>query len=217
MIPYYDRDGITIYHGDSLEVLPKLGKVDVVLTDPPYNTPDIGKNHRKYANTTFPMSDENYALFCRGWFEACIRLTERAIFTPGIAHAWLYPQPRWIIAWHKPSAVGFNRMGGFNVWEPILVYGAPPNRINQDHYTLVPRNHLKGVERNHPCPKPVELWRWILSKVSKEDEVVLDPFVGSGTTLVSAKLLGRKAVGIEVEEKYCEMAATRLGQEVMSL
>ena len=71
-------------------------------------------------------------------------------------------------------------------------------------------------ERNgHPCPKPVEWMLWLVKWVSLEDETILDPFMGSGTTLVAAKQLGRRAIGIEIEERYCEIAANRLRQEVL--
>lgn len=75
---------------------------------------------------------------------------------------------------------------------------------------------LLDNESEHPCPKPLQLWRWLMSKFSKEGELALDPFMGSGTTLRAAKDVGRRAIGIELEERYCEIAANRLRQEVLN-
>jgi site-specific DNA-methyltransferase (adenine-specific) len=71
-------------------------------------------------------------------------------------------------------------------------------------------------ENGHPCPKPLPVIKWIVSRVSLEGETIIDPFMGSGTTLRAAKDLGRKAIGIEIEERYCEIAAKRMSQEVMN-
>ena len=77
--------------------------------------------------------------------------------------------------------------------------------------------HTETAPKNgHPCPKPLGVWRKILRRVSPEDNgPILDPFMGSGTTLRVAKDLNRKAIGIEIEEKYCEIAANRMSQEVL--
>jgi site-specific DNA-methyltransferase (adenine-specific) len=214
-VPYYSRERIVIYHGDCRDILPLLGPVDLVLTDPPYNAKNMGAHARTYENTLFPMSKLDYQRLCRRWYRLAHRICSRLVFTPGIAHAWAYPQPDWVLCWHKPSAVGFNRFGGFNAWEPILVYGKATERLEQDYYRLDPKNFLKGAERDHPCPKPMELWRWLVTKFSTEYDLILDPFMGSGTTLRAAKDLGRRAIGIEIEEKYCEIAVKRLTQEVL--
>lgn len=73
----------------------------------------------------------------------------------------------------------------------------------------------KPIEINHPCPKPIKVWKKLLNSVSLREHIILDPFMGSGTTLVAAKELGRRAIGIEIEEKYCEIAVRRLAQEVL--
>lgn len=214
MTPYYSDALITLYHGDCREILPQLERFDVCLTDPPYNVANIGPNERVYNNQMMKLSDEDYLEFCRSWFTS-VR-AETIIFTPGIANTHLYPQPKWQLCWHKPAAVSFNRMGGFNAWEPIFVYGDTSHvRLGQDYLLFNTMNLTKGYERDHPCPKPTALWSYLLSKFGT-DGVVVDPFAGSGTTLKVAALAGRRAVGIEIEESYCELIANRLSQEVFS-
>ena len=213
--PYYKEPGITIYHGDCREILPSLPPVDLVLTDPPYNAANIGPNHRVYEGTVMQLPAAEYLEFCTAWFERTN--AKRTIFTPGIANTHNYPQPKWQLCWHKPASVSFNRMGGFNAWEPVFVYGDTKKiRLGKDYLLYNTLNFTKGAEKDHPCPKPISLWGFLVEKFSFDDEVVLDCFMGSGTTLRAAKDLGRKAIGIEIEEKYCEIAVKRLRQEVFN-
>jgi len=213
--PYYDQDGITIYLGDCREILPELPRVDLVLTDPPYNAKNIGPNQRVYEGTLMQLPEEEYKLFCSDWFELAEQKSETLLFTPGIANTHNYPQPKWQLCWHKPASVSFNRMGGFNAWEPIFVYGDTKKvRLGQDFLLYNTLNFNKGAEKNHPCPKPVTLWQFLMSSFLGD---ILDPFLGSGTTAYCAKKLGRKCIGIEISEKYCEIAVKRLAQSVMEL
>ena len=100
---------------------------------------------------------------------------------------------------------------GFSNWVACMIYAASSvnlHSLSQDVYHCT----IQGYKPDHPSPKPLSLIRWILGRF--EGDSVLDPFLGSGTTLVAAKQLGRRAIGIEVEERYCEIAAKRLSQEV---
>ena len=205
--PYYERGGITIYHGDCRDILPHLPPVDLVLTDPPYNAKDIGR--RKIA--VFSMPPAEYEVFCREWFGLVD--APRMAMTPGIANIWLYPPATWVLCWHKPAAVAYNVLQSLNVWEPILIYGKPTGRFKQDYFRENP--WTAEVGRDHPCPKPLGLWHWLVSEMSAPDALILDPFLGSGTTVRAAKDLGRRAIGIEIEERYCELAVKRLAQEVL--
>jgi len=93
-------------------------------------------------------------------------------------------------------------------------------RLWQDLFHVVPGTALGDAISDgagHPCPKPVALFRWLTDQLSDANETILDPFMGSGTTLRAAKDLGRKAIGIEIEERYCEIAAKRMAQTVMAL
>ena len=216
--PYYQtEDGMqTIYCGDSLELLPLFEpeSVDLVLTDPNYNAKDIGPHKRVYG--VCPMQSDDYPRFCSQWFELAERVGKAVVFTPGIANTHYYPAPFWQICWHKPAAVSFNRMGGFNAWEPIFTYGdVTKAKLGQDYILCNTLNLAKGPESGHPCPKPLSLILQLIEHFSLHGETILDPFMGSGTTLVACQELGRRGIGIEIEEKYCEIAKKRLRQMVL--
>ena len=205
MKPYYEAGGITIYHGDCRELLADL-RADVVITDPPYN---VGLDYSD------GDSRENYAEWTAEWFRSCPR---PLVVTPGTVNLgmWLrMEEPRWICSWMKPNQCSASALNGFNVWEPILVYGKHLKPVGQDGWVTNIQTNQSTVGDGHPCPKDLRFWRQLVAKFSLEDSLVLDPFLGSGTTLRAAKDLGRRAVGIEVEERYCQLAVDRLGQEVL--
>ena len=200
-----------IIEGDCLEILKDFPDncVDLVLTDPDYNAKDIGPNKRKY--DICPMQKDDYVGFCEKWFKLANRISKAIVFTPGIANTHYYPQPFWQICWHKPAAVSFNRMGGFNAWEPIFTYGnVTKAKLGQDYILCNTLNLKKGPESEHPCPKPLPLILKLVEHFSQSDNLILDPFCGSGTTCVAAKILGRRYIGIDISEKYCEISRMRL-------
>jgi len=202
MKPYYDDgNGIVIYHGDCREILPRLPKVDLVLTDPPYG---IGKAEW----------DNEYP----AWFTNLAFSISNAVgIMPGL---WSLPSCiRSMNEKYKWVLCGYNKNGmthgaiGFNNWIPCVVGGTIKNG-GQDAMSF---SIGRETKLNHPSPKPLPFMIWLVNRLSDKDMVVLDPFMGSGTTLRAAKDLHRKAIGIEIEEKYCEIAAKRMRQEVLSL
>jgi site-specific DNA-methyltransferase (adenine-specific) len=215
MKPYYEHDGIVIYHGDCREVLPTLPKVDLVLTDPPYGIdlgvtnnqdPDSSHLHKK-AYRSYDDTYDNFVAHIVPRLKESISLSggRACVFTGPHIHEQSKPIAIGGI-WH-PAATGRTPWGSKN-FLPVLFYGSP--RGAGRHRPTVLRS-LVGVDPNgHPCPKPLEWISWLVAIGSEAAEVILDPFVGSGTTLVAAKQLGRRAIGIEIEEKYCEIAARRL-------
>lgn len=209
--PYYEdaAAGITIYHADARDILPLLepGSADLVLTDPPYN---VGLDYSEGDQRS------DYPEWTRDWFSRCPR---PLVVTPGLVNLALWlrmEQPRWVCAWIKPNQCSPSALNGFNVWEPILVYGRPSKPIGQDAWVASIQTNQAGVG-DHPCPKFLPFWRKLLNTFSNPGDLILDPFLGSGTTLRAAKDLGRKAIGIEIEERYCAIAAQRLAQGVLPL
>lgn len=202
MKPYYEQDGITIFHGDCREVLPTLGPVDLVLTDPPYG---VGK-----ADWDAEFPSEAIAAISGP-------LTALAIM-PGVSNLLKMPDElsglpyRWTLCCRLLNGMTRGAFG-FGNWIPCVVYAADGVSLHansQDFAEVV----VDGLKPNHPSPKPLKAIRWMLSVLPPG--TVLDPFMGSGTTLRAAKDLGRRAIGIEIEEKYCEIADKRLSQSVFS-
>src|SRR5262245_21968330 len=202
--PYYQDGWATIYHGDCREILPHVEPVDLVLTDPPYG---VGVNYASYADTQEAL--ESIISDC---YKPMRKLAPRLALTPGIKNISLWPRPDWVLCW-AISGAGSVGPWGFSCWQPIFVYGPDPY-LEQGKGCRPDLLYLnEQSERNgHPCPKPLKVWKRLLQRCTLANSV-LDPFMGSGTTLRAAKDIGIKSIGIEIEEKYCEIAVKRLRQE----
>lgn len=217
MKPYYEQDGITIYHGDCREILPEVGPVDLVLTDPPYGIALDTDNSRFSGGTKGNIAKRGNGV---GSASGKPITNDDRPFDPSflldygkhqVIWGWNnYPDklPRGAcLVWLKRNDEAF---GSF-------LSDAETAWMSKGHGVYCKRdlsNNAIANERVHPTQKPVSLMRWCLEFFPKA-ETVLDPFMGSGTTLRAAKDLGRKAIGIEIEERYCEIAVKRLQQSVM--
>jgi DNA modification methylase len=210
--PYYKEDGITLFCAKCEDVLPQLQEqsVDLVLTDPPYN---VGKEYDGDEDRR-----DDYVEWIQAWFKQCERVARASIvITPGMVSVplWLADIKRthFLIAWTKQNNCSRNYIGktsGFQTWEPVLVYGKAKKCILRDSIDCPIA--IQSDAGWHPCPKPIKLWKWLIDQFTDIGDTVLDPFVGSGTTLLAAKRTGRKAIGIEQSEDYCRRIVERLGQ-----
>jgi len=219
MTPYYERDGITIYCGDCRDVLPTLEAIDVLLTDPPYGVEGgRGGQARERGKARYKAGEWEDT---RGYIATVVipvitsilAKVKRAAITPGVRSLFLYPEPADMGAFYTPAAIGVGPWG-FQTIHPILFYG----RDYRAGLGALPTGRIltEAAEDNgHPCAKPLRAWRWLLEKISEPGDLILDPFMGSGTTARACKDLGRRFVGIEIEERYCEIAIKRLAQEVL--
>lgn len=207
--------------GDCLEVMREIpdDSIDLLFADPPFNSGGrIGTLNKSYLqDANDKLSEEDYQKFVSLWFAAARRIAKRLLVTCGVSHIWRYPSYLWCIVISKPSSPSFNRFGGFNCWEPLLVYDKPVKRITRDLVEYDSKNLKNDGLSKHPCPDSIEMVRWIIDTWTKPDEIVLDPFLGSGTTVVAAKQLKRRWVGIDIISDYCAMAIDRLRQEEMGL
>lgn len=206
MKPYYEQDGITIYHGDCREVLPSVD-AQVVVPDPPYG---VGLTSFDDDFEVTPLgldlaTGDRAAVFMspRRVFELARRLT-----------TWNMERLLWM---HKTADMAAPWRGWCMNGEAIMVMSRPgavwppPVNFRADTYTVGPWERA-----GHPNGKPLTVVRDLVARLSTATETILDPFVGSGTTLRAAKDLGRSAIGIEIEERYCEIAVRRLAQGVLA-
>ena len=211
MKPYYERANITIYHGDCREVLPKLPDADLILADPPYGVDlayessfdDSFEHWTQLIDEILPVMRQK----CRGTVLVSTSKIE------GEAHLFRQHVPDWRICWFKGASCTRSYVG-FKDWETVFVYGKPRGPQFHDYFHAQAAD-VRDKVPGHPCPKPEKWARWLILKCSQPEDFVIDPFMGSGTTLRAAKDLGRRAVGIEIEETYCEIAARRLEQDVL--
>ncbi len=224
MKPYYDDGQSTIYHADCLDVLPTL-TADAIATDPPYGIGDRpfvteGKYGRRGDNTWHPDSEWDGAIdpeWCR---LACAAAPVVAWFghwrkRPEVEAAMTHPIRAEII-WAKDMHVGPPcplAMRDERIWLFSAVGLGTGRRFDTTVWDVpvIPTWNRKW----HKNEKPLSLMRRLLAWLPGDS--VIDPFMGSGTTLRAAKDLGRRAIGVEIDERYCEAAATRLGQEVLDL
>lgn len=211
--PYYDDgDGIVIYHGDCREILPHL-EAEIIISDPPYG---ISYRHGKcngsqatkfYDETSKVHGDDQP-------FDPSFLLGSSALVLWGANnYARHLPHSGGWLVWDKRIGMVVNDHSDCELAWTNLMNTA---RVYYHMWDGFRRGPQTGMERVHPTEKPVNLMKWCIG-FSPEAGTILDPFMGSGTTLRAAKDLGRKAIGIEIEEKYCEIAVKRLAQEVLAL
>lgn len=218
LAPYYERGGITIYHGDARDVIARY-PTRTVATDPPYN---IGYHYKQYADTLSATEYSGLLLsLCQPpcvilhYPEAIYRFSISLGIAPSRVVSWVYPSntPRQHrdIAWFG-SVPDFTACGqpyrnpGDKRIQKLIAAGQQARL-----YDWWEVNQVKNVSRektSHPNQIPLEVMRRIVAITRAE--LIFDPFMGSGTTLVAAQALGRTAVGVELEESACEIAAKRL-------
>lgn len=209
MTPYYQDDAVTIYHGDCYEIIPLLPKADLMLTDPPYGMNRANSGHKVIQRLGAVIGDD------KPFDPRPFLIADNHIFWGANHYASRLPDSSSWFMWLKhdvklwglrstsPFELAWTDLGGAckairHIWDGSIKQG-------------------EGARQEHvvPTEKPVELLRWCLGFFPHAMSVI-DPFMGSGPTIEAGKHLGRKVIGIEIEERYCEIAANRLRQEVLN-
>ena len=213
--PYYQDESVTLYHGDCLQIDAWL-EADVLVTDPPYGI-GYNTNARRDATVGLPRSIANdKSTIVRD--DALAKWGNRPALAFG---TWRIERPhgtRQVLIWDTKGALG---MGAIDLpWKPahqeiyVLGKGFTGHR-GTDVLSVAPVQSTASNGRVHPNEKPVDLIKTLVAKCPPGS--VADPFAGSGSTLVAAKQLGRKAIGVELDERYAEICAKRLSQGVLPL
>jgi site-specific DNA-methyltransferase (adenine-specific) len=251
MQPYYDHNGITIYHSRCEDVLGGLSGAALLLTDPCYGTTQLEWDIPVDLPTFWPLA-----------YRACLPTGLQVLFSaqPFTTDLINSNRKRWRyeIIWHKTMATGFldaNRRPlraheniqvfaekfGSSTYNPQKVPCRPRKEHKRrkgtpsQHYSHETERHLgevytgfhphdvvsisngHGGSSDHETRKPLDLMMWLVASFSNPGDLVIDSFCGSGSTLEACKLLGRRAIGIDIRESCCETSARGLSQEVMEL
>jgi DNA modification methylase len=218
LTPYYEDDAVRIYHGDCLEILPSLALApDVVLTDPPYGIAYKAMRPGLELIANDATLDDAGSVIeaaiaatktARVFFLCCdwrsLGMMRQALTKNGV-------EPKACIVWDKLHPV--QNLDRYGKQHELILYAGPYGgepTSGGDVWAFA-----RDYDPQHPTPKPVPLMARALATAPHAGDLIVDPFMGSGSTLRAAKNLGRKAVGIEMEERYCEVAAKRLAQEVL--
>lgn len=196
--PYYREPAGVIFCDRCEAILPKIPRksISLIITDPPYGIKKAGWDDK------FPTT----------WIEGGFRVSDTIVCMSG---QWALPKyleqigDRYIgiIAGHNKNGMTFSPIG-FGNWIPAILAGKVRSR-SQDAFAFV----VRGKQNKHESQKPIEYMEKLTRLVSLKDDIILDPFLGSGTTAVAAKQLGRKYIGIEISEAYCKIGVQRLAQE----
>jgi len=194
-----------IHCADCLEFMKEIPdkSIDLILTDPPYG---LNFEYGEYIDT-----QENLKKLVDIFVPEVLRIGKLVVITPGINNIHLYPKPSWILSWFYRGGANFSPWG-FNCWQPIFVYGKDPYlRDGKGCRPDIIEDNIPPQKNGHACPKPETFIKKLLLRTStKESDLILDPFLGSGTTTLAAEMLNRKWIGIEKEKKYCDIAQKRI-------
>ena len=207
MKPYYEDPLVVIYHADCAEILDDLPEIDLVITDPPYGM-NWRSNQRKYDKHDYIAGDGALPV------EMIKRLIDRARCGAYFFCRWdnlqELPPPKSFLAWVKNhfTAGDLDHSHG-RMWEGCAFYPGPEHKFIKRVPDVIQAPRV--VSDLHPTEKPTKVMATLIS--ANEGNLILDPYAGSGTTGRAAKDLGRKCIQVEIEEKYCEVAASRLLQE----
>lgn len=234
--PYYQDDACTIYHGDCRGVLSLLPRVDAIVTDPPYGLSGGGVSTGPRGSRSLDFFDNDslaeglqhvetvhaaalfggcssvYAWFGHQQFAKAVQLFEDSGWATRFlvwARKCPVPQPPGA-GWPSGASLCLYAYKPGRTWTPTAETSPRSNVLEADSY-----RHGQPGKNGHPTQMRDCLVAEPIRCSTNPGEMVLDPFMGSGTTLRAAKDLGRKAIGIEIEERYCEIAAKRLSQEVL--
>ena len=212
---------MTLYHGDCLEVMATLpdASVDCVVTDPPYG---LGFPYHSYQDTR-----DSLRRLIDGFMPHALRIArKRVVVLCGPTQIGMYPEPLWcgVVTWNTTGSFG---KYGFNQWTPLLFYGKDVKGFGSVNGCLksdtIKISGGAGVgfmrsaeEKKHTCPKPLNLMEMVIERYTEQGASVLDPFMGSGTTGVACAKRGRSFVGIEMDDKYFNIASERIAATGMA-
>lgn len=240
MKPYFERDGIRIFNGESLEVMNSLPvePLAALVTDPPYSSGNLPEAMKVRDNPRLrgwrwegkTMETDQLSTIGFVWLMRAVLLEARERMEAGGSALVFIDWRNWgnlvgavestglrvnnMVVWDK-TTIGMGN--GFRNQHELVLYASKGTPRVVSHAVPNVIQSRRAPNDDHQSPKPIDLMSRLLEVVSAPGDLVIDPFMGSGSTLVAARNLGRRAIGIEIEERYCEIAARRLEQQALPL
>jgi len=205
--PYYQDEWCVIYHADCRDILPLIPdkSIDLVLTDPPY-AKDFLWCYELLARQSSRLLVDGFCICLTGWayFDEVLNIMGK-----GLSYYWalIMPQSMGCVARYHPRQI-------LNCCKSALIFS---NGQGRKHPYIFDMFESKRDKRLHIWGQPVGWFQYYIDKLGQPSGLILDPFLGSGTTCYCAKKLNRYSIGIEIEEKYCDIADKRCSQSVMKL
>jgi site-specific DNA-methyltransferase (adenine-specific) len=239
MTPYYSDEWTTLYHGDCLDVIADVPMLlDAVITDPPFSSgtrheagkPSSGAMLRAGRFSERPLDLDQMTTTGFVWLLRAVARGVYSVLVEGGSFLSFIDWRQWpnlvgaletanlrvqgMVVWDKGH---FGLGNGFRSQHELICHASKgvPAIYNKGIGNVI--RHSREEPEFHPSPKPVGLMERLITTVSPRGGTILDPFVGGGTTLVACKMAGRLGIGVESDEGYCEVAASRLAQEVLAL
>lgn len=186
--------------GDAVALMREMDdqSISVCITDPPYGL-DIA--YDAYQDSRQALSE-----LIPEFMHEALRVCKRVVVFPGIHNVWLYPKADWMACWFYGTTGSWGKYG-YNSWQPILLYGKNNRRYGMD---TIKYSKMEKRYPGHPCSKPLGLMKLVVERFSEPGDSILDPFCGSGSTLLAAKETGRNYIGIDVSEAYVRISQARV-------
>ena len=220
---FWEEPGIQLYCGDCRELLPLVDAANALVTDPPFGI--------SWPRATWADAERDYPELIRWLVRESARVVPigwcfvfQTMLNVGRFHEWFPPGWRLFAACKNFAQV--RPTGVWHSWDPVVFWRNGPHsgpnsgphsgHVNRDYFVGNVAGSF-GERTEHPCPRPVDTMRHIVGLAAPVNGRVIDPFAGSGTTLLAAKEMGRQVVGIEIEPRWCELAVKRLRQGVLPL
>lgn len=200
-------ENIVLHNSDAIKLMESMpdNSIDVIITDPPYG---INGNYNSFVDTK-----ENLKSLIEQFLPQAKRIAKLVAIMTGVKNMELYNGCDWRLAWVVPAGNGMGPWG-FNCWTPISVYGKDPyleKSLGSRPDTFVDKSpKRKGY--CHPYEKPESIMDWLINRLSFQNQIIFDPFMGSGTTGVSALKYGRKFIGCELDSEYFKVSEKRILQ-----
>ena len=193
-------------NADDVKRLMDGDKADMVFTDPPYG---VGFKYNSYNDN---ISKEEHEIFCKKWVHILQKFSDFIVITPGFDNEYIYyriEESFSSLVWFKKFSISASKIAFARTCEPIFVLGKPPiQRYNTDYFAFG-TDREKGLIGKHPCPKPVDLLIALIEPQTKNNHIVLDVFMGSGSTLIACEKTCRKCYGMEIDPHYCDVIIKR--------